>query len=141
MARVKNVAGYDYVILDVVRGQWSAHEREKIIKQTAQMDGYNCEVWVEQEPGSGGKESAENTIRNLAGYMVKKEPVTGDKTLRAEPLSDQVNIGNVRLLKGPWNQKFIDELQNFPVGKYKDQVDAAGGAFNKIAAQKRAGAW
>jgi hypothetical protein len=28
------------------------------------------EVVVEQEPGSGGKESAENTIRNLAGFKV-----------------------------------------------------------------------
>ena len=30
----------------------------------------NYEVGIEQEPGSGGKESAENTVRNLVGYAV-----------------------------------------------------------------------
>jgi hypothetical protein len=35
------------------------------------------EVVIEQEPGSGGKESAENTIRMLAGMKVTADKVTG----------------------------------------------------------------
>jgi phage terminase large subunit-like protein len=27
----------------------------------------------------------------------------------------------------------MDELESFPSGKFKDQVDAASGAFNKLA--------
>jgi predicted phage terminase large subunit-like protein len=90
-------------------------------------------VWVEQEPGSGGKESAENTIRNLAGWTVKADRVTGDKATRAEPLAAQCEAGNVKLVKGDWNSAFLDELTVFPQGKYKDQTDAASGAFNKLA--------
>src|SRR5262249_57547565 len=61
-----------FVISDVVRGQWSALDREQQIKSCAERDKRNCklgtyEVGVEQEPGSGGKESAEATIRNLPG--------------------------------------------------------------------------
>ena len=122
-----------FVILDVVRGRWKASKRERIIKQTAAMDGVDVAVWIEQEPGSGGKESAENTILNLAGYSVRAERPTGDKAVRADPLSVQVEAGNVFLLRGEWNQDFIDELKTFPVGKFKDQVDAASGAFNKLA--------
>ena len=89
-------------------------------------------MWIEQEPGSGGKESAENTVRNLAGYNCQIERVTGEKVVRAEPLAAQASVRNVRLLAGPWNEEFIGEAEVFPVGRLKDQVDAAGGAFNKL---------
>ncbi len=128
-----------FYILDCVRGQWAASERERVIRQTAQLDGVATEIWIEQEPGSGGKESAESTVRNLAGYTIKAERPTGEKTVRAEPYSVQVEAGNVRLVAGAWNQAFIDEHKTFPVGKYKDQVDAAGGAFNKVATPSGAG--
>ena len=91
---------------------------------------------MEQEPGSGGKESAENTIRNLAGFSVYAERSTGDKTFRADPYSVQVNNGNVILMSGLWNRDFIEEHRFFPYSTYKDQVDAAGGAFSKLVARK-----
>lgn len=121
-------------VLDVVRGQWDAPERERRIKQTAQVDGVPVSVWIEQEPGSGGKESAEATIRNLAGFVVYADRVTGAKETRVEPFAAQVASGNVWLARGAWNRAFIDECAMFPVGKFKDQVDAASGAFVKLAA-------
>ena len=123
------------VISDVRRGRWSASNREIRIKQTAEIDrstwGYNMETWIEREPGSGGKESAELTIINLKGHNVKEDRVTGKKEVRAEPYAAQVQHGNVRLVLGPWNQEFIDEHEVFPNGPQKDQVDAAAGAFMK----------
>ena len=131
-----------YCVADRVMGQWSAGKRERIIKQTADMDGTKVTVWVEQEPGSGGKESAENTIRNLAGYIIKADKVTGAKEVRAEPFANQVEIGNVTFLKADWNRDMLHHMESFPVGKVKDDVDAGAGAFNKIIAKKaRAGAW
>lgn len=134
-AGVKMALGDDgfYYVLDVVRGQWAAPKRERVIKSTAALDSKKVRIWIEQEPGSGGKESADATIVNLAGYIIKAERATGDKTVRAEPYSVQVEAGRIRLVAGEWNQKFIDEHKTFPVGKYKDQIDAASGAFNKLA--------
>ncbi|OWY62994.1 hypothetical protein B7486_55465, partial [cyanobacterium TDX16] len=114
-----------YFILDIIRGQWSAGQRESIIRDTAQADGRSVPVWVEQEPGSGGKESAENTVRALAGWDAHAERVTGDKETRARPFAAQCEAGNVRLVKAPWNRDFIDEAIGFPSGRFKDQVDAA----------------
>lgn len=122
-----------YYVHSVVKGQWSALERERVIRQTAETDGKDVDIWIEQEPGSGGKESAESTIRNLAGFKIKSERPTGEKSVRAEPYSAQVEAGNVKLVQGDWNKDFIEEHKTFPVGKYKDQVDAAAGAFNKLA--------
>lgn len=120
------------IVLDVVRGQWAAPKREKAIKQTAETDGRDVRIWIEQEPGSGGKESADATIANLAGFTCRAERATGDKAVRAEPYSVQVEAGNVLLLKGEWNKQFIEEHKTFPVGRYKDQIDAASGAFNRL---------
>jgi predicted phage terminase large subunit-like protein len=121
-------------ILDVIRGRWATDAREANIKQTAILDGHSVLIGVEQEPGSGGKESAENTVRNLAGYTVRVDRPTGDKAQRADPYSTQVNAGNVYLVKAPWNKDYIEELRFFSLenSKYKDQVDASSGGFKFV---------
>lgn len=133
MAKLSNG---QFLVLDVKRGQWSTDLRERIIRETAEADGYNVFVWVEQEPGSSGKESSEGTIRNLAGFAIYAERPTGDKETRAVPYSVQVNNGNVFLQRGGWNADFIKEYRFFPYGKYKDQIDAGSGAFNHLAAKR-----
>jgi predicted phage terminase large subunit-like protein len=125
-----------YVIMDSKKGRWNTDEREDIIRSTAEADGRGVDVWMEQEPGSGGKESAQGTIRNLAGFRVFSETSTGEKANRADPFSVQVNNGNVSILKGDWNHNFIEEYRFFPYGSLKDQVDAGSGAFNKLVSKR-----
>lgn len=121
---------YDnYWILDVQRGQWDSSTREQKIFDTAAMDGRQTIVGLEQEGGSGGKESAERTAKMLAGYSVHIIQPRGDKVLRADPFSSQVNAGNVRVKKAPWNRAYLDEMKHFPLSRYKDQIDASAGAF------------
>jgi predicted phage terminase large subunit-like protein len=122
---------------DVVKGQWSALNREKRIKDTAIIDTNAVEVWVEKEGGSGGKESAEATVRNLGGFVVHLDRPTGSKLVRAEPYSSQVEGGNVILKEAPWNREYIEELRDF-TGEdddFSDQVDASSGAYNKLQVQ------
>jgi predicted phage terminase large subunit-like protein len=132
-----------WIITDVVRGQWGAFKRESIIKATAERDkelyGFlKVSVYTEQEPGSGGLESAERTIANLAGHKAYKDKVTGSKELRADPYAAQWQGGNITLLVRPWNDDFLDEHESFPNSKFKDQVDAAAGAFMQIVGKKYA---
>ena len=132
--------GFAYIV-DVVRGQWSAYEREETIRQTAELDkdrfGY-VKNYIEQEPGSGGKESAENTIRNLAGFAIERDLPTGDKDVRLEPFAAQAEAGNVFLVRGTWNHDWIEEMVAIPNGAYRDQGDATAGAFNKsVGVQQR----
>jgi len=125
-----------YFVMDVVRGQWSTFEREEIILKTAHRDlqriGPSLRIWLEQEPGSGGKDSAQMTIARLAGFTVRAERPTGDKATRAEPFAAQCEAGFVRMVKAPWNDAYLDELCGFPFGKFDDQVDASSGAFNNL---------
>ena len=72
------------------------------------------------------------TIRNLAGFRVFADKVTGSKEVRAEPFAAQVQGGNVKLVAGAWHYGLLDEMESFPSGKYRDQVDACSGAFNRL---------
>jgi predicted phage terminase large subunit-like protein len=135
MSRLRSGA---FLVSDVKRGQWASEERERIIQETARADGVDVVIYHEQEPGSGGKDSARATTLNLAGYVAHADRPTGDKVHRADPYSVQVNDGNVMLLSGPWNHDFIEEHRFFPFSTHKDQVDAASGAFAKLMARKRA---
>jgi predicted phage terminase large subunit-like protein len=133
MSRLEN--GF-YIVEDVKRGQWGTNEREDVIKQTAIADGTGVHVWIETEPGSSGKESTENTIRNLAGFVVRGEHPTGDKATRADAFSVQVNNGSVYLVTAFWNNAYKEELRFFPFSTHKDQTDASSGAFNHLIGKK-----
>lgn len=148
-----------YVVCDVARGQWALDKRERMILKVSRMDRELVKSWGrkiryrirhEQEPGSGGKDSATATTRMLAGFNVKSCVVgqsEGNKQRRAEPYASQVNSGNVVLwenpqgpgyqLTGPWQAGYMAELRTFPRGRFADQVDASSGAFNEIAAVRR----
>lgn len=127
-----------FLIEDVKRGQWGVDQREAIIYQTARSDGEHVRVYLEQEPGSGGKESVQSSILGLAGFSVFADRPTGDKVFRADPYAVQVNNGNVYLLRGTWNAAYLEELRYFPYSTNKDQVDASSGAFSKLTVKKMA---
>jgi predicted phage terminase large subunit-like protein len=114
-------------ILDVKRGRWNTGVREKIIRNTARRDGHVVAVGLEQEPGSGGKESAQKTKKMLRGHRVYVLRPTGDKEKRAVPFSVEVNMGRVVVVPGPWVKEYLKELMYFPYGRFKDQVDASSG--------------
>jgi predicted phage terminase large subunit-like protein len=137
-------------VLDVTRFRHDSFEREQLIRRTAELDGYKVRVVVEQEPGSGGKESAENTAtRTLRGYrvtIIKVDKTTGGKEERADPWSVQVNAGNVYLPEHQWDvisnswkdwaENWVEEHKYFPFGRYKDQVDSAALAFSVCGKRK-----
>ena len=123
----------NWYIEHVHRGQWALHDREKQIQTIARVDGRSTEILLEQEPGSGGKDSAAISIQGLAGFVVHADRPTGDKVSRAGPLATQAQAGNVYLVEGDWNEAFIDEADLYPGGPFKDQIDAAAGAFNHLA--------
>lgn len=106
---------------------------EKGIKNIASMDGQNCPIYLQRDPGQAGKMEVQHLIRQLVGYMAYADEISGDKITRAKPYSSQQEAGNIKLLRGPWNESFIEEHEAFPEVKHDDQVDAASGAFNLLA--------
>lgn len=125
-------AGGVFYIEDVRRGQWSPATVEQQMNQAAQLDGRACRQREEQEPGSSGKAVIASRARFLAGYDYAGVSVTGDKVTRARPFRAQCEARNVKLVRGPWNDAYLAELEAFPFGANDDQVDASSAAFNEL---------
>ena len=126
-----------FYVDDVARGQEGPSDVERMILSTASADGTGVTLRIPQDPGAAGKAYAQTLVRMLAGYPVKAIAPTGDKTTRATPAAAQAEAGNVRLLRGPWNEAFMDELCTFPAGTHDDQVDAFADAVNELALGSR----
>ncbi|HEX8384844.1 MAG TPA: phage terminase large subunit [Rubricoccaceae bacterium] len=130
-----------FFVLDVVRGQWDSAQRNARMRQTAEADGKAVKVHLPQDPGQAGKDQAQSLTRMLAGFVVRAEPVSGSKEVRADPYAAQVNAGaanetgNVSLVRAPWNDAFVEEHRAFPAGANDDQVDAGSDAFTEVAVE------
>jgi predicted phage terminase large subunit-like protein len=124
-----------FFVEDVRRFQLSPLQRNKLIKQTAELDrqqyGYVCTV-IEREPASSGIESAEISLRDLAGFDIRIDHVTGDKLHRAMPFAAQAEGGNIHVKLADWTEEYLSEISAHPFGEFKDQGDASSGAFNWI---------
>ena len=120
-------------IAEVHRFKGSPDEVEATIKQKAQLDGYDTITSLPQDPGQAGVYQKAALSRALTGFSFEFTPESGDKQTRASPFASQVNVGNVRMLRGEWNDEFIKEMQLFPNGAHDDMVDSTSRAYNKAA--------
>jgi len=123
-------------ILDIVRGQWGPDERDKIIKQTCDLDGRIPQIFP-LDPGAAGKAQINYLFKMLSGHNLVKTSPTGSKEIRAEPIAAQVNVGNVKMIEASWNRDFLNELRQFPLGAHDDAIDSLADAFNNIFKMKK----
>lgn len=131
-AKLGRLSDGRFIIADIERGRWETDERDRVLVNTAQADGIFVTQDMPQDPGQAGKSLILYLTRQLAGYKVKSSPETGDKVTRAEPFAAQLNVGNVLMLRGAWNDPLKEEMRMFPNGKFDDQVDGLSRAFNGL---------
>lgn len=137
-ARLGRLPDGRYIIGDMVRLRCAPDERDAALMNTASRDGPAVRISLPQDPGQAGKTQALYLTRKLAGYRVTTSPESGDKITRAEPLAAQINVGNVLMLRGAWNNELVDEMRLFPNGAHDDQVDALSRAFAELIAPPEA---
>lgn len=128
------------IILDVIEEFWGSAEIDAKVMSVAQQDGKPVSVFWEEEGGSSGKRSSATLGQKLTGYKVKAVRPTGDKLERSRPLAAQAKLGNVLLVRGDWNDRFLSHMHNIPDGRF-DIHDAAAGAYNALANDRRPWAW
>lgn len=132
--RMRATADGRYYVDDVVRLRDSPFTIHRAILNTARRDGPEVTQVFEREPGSSGAGECDVLIRMLAGLPARAVSVRLDKIARARPASAQAEAGNIALLRAPWNDILLYELEGFPGGLHDDQVDALAGALSELAA-------
>jgi predicted phage terminase large subunit-like protein len=127
-----------YWVEDVQRIRALPLAVERLVRQTAELDGRHVDILREQEPGSGGKESVDHYARTvLAGFNFRGIPRRVNKYEAAKPVSAAAEAGNIKLVAGTWNEAFLDEVSVFRgerKGPHDDIVDALSGAFASVEA-------
>jgi|TARA_R110002072_G_scaffold86176_9_gene194574 predicted phage terminase large subunit-like protein len=124
-----------FFLEDIQRLRADGPDVRRAIATTAQSDGQAVQISLPQDPGQAGKVQAQDFARLLAGWRLTIERETGDKVTRAEPAAAQAEAGNIKLLKAPWNDAFLEEAAMFPNSAHKDQIDALSGALAVLAAK------
>lgn len=125
-------AGGVWYVEDVVRFRGTPAEVVATIKQTAELDGKGVAIALEKDPGQAGTFESDWYIRALAGWNVRAYPIMKDKITRVQPVSAQAEAGNLKVVRGRWNEVFIQELEAFPEGSHDDQADGLSCGFNAV---------
>lgn len=126
------------VFMDICTTMKNPAGVEDYIRKTAEADGRNTVVYIEQEPGSAGVNTISHYRRNvLPEFTVIGHRSKDRKVDRASPASSKIEHGLLVFQRGDWNEKAIDHCCFFPSDAYpKDIVDTISGA-NEAAFGKR----
>jgi predicted phage terminase large subunit-like protein len=117
------------VIADVVSGQMEWPDAVRCISNTAKIDGTAVRQGIECVSAQVGV--LQTLLRDplLLAHTFTPIEVHRDKLTRALPLVARSEQGKLAIVRGNWNQKFLDELCAFPEGLHDDQVDACSGGM------------
>ena len=121
-----------YWLLDVVRGRANPGDVDTLLLNTATQDGTRVRIGFGQDPGQAGKSQALHLVRALSAFTVTSAPESGDKLTRFGPFSSQCRAGNVKILRGLWNEELFRILEGFPDLAHDDEVDACSGALEML---------
>lgn len=130
--KLGKTSGGVYYVMHRIKDRRSPSGVEALIKNTASQDGREVEISLPQDPGQAGKSQIANLTKLLDGYTVRSSPESGDKITRFSPFSAQAEAGNVKVLRGDWNESWFQELEGFPEAAKDDDVDSTSRAYNHL---------
>lgn len=117
-------------VLDVQRFRHAPGRVHELVMQTAQTDGYQVAIRIEQERSGAGITVVDDYKRELLGYDVDGIKAEGDKTSRAQPWSRIQNVNRAHLPAGAdWVDRYtgnhaqMDGKGGLP--RYDDEIDTS----------------
>jgi predicted phage terminase large subunit-like protein len=120
------------VIGDVVSGRMEWPDAVRCVANTAMLDGKLTRQGIEVVGGQVGVIQTLMRDPLLAAHTFVPIEVHKDKITRALSLVARSEQGKLALVRGHWNQAFLDELCAFPEGTHDDQVDAVSGGMTLL---------
>lgn len=106
----------------------------KTLISTVQMNGYTNSSRIYIENKASGIVFLQ-VLRNQTQLNVVSEVPKGGKEERVKQILPFLESGRCVLVRGNWNEAFVEQCGVFPRGKLKDRVDTLTSAINKITSQ------
>lgn len=126
-----------FIVTDHRRAQHGPADVERMLVNTAAEDTKMVSIAIPQDPAQAGKTQVFQLSKILNGYNCRFRSAGGDKITRFGGFSAQAEVGNVLVLRGPWNEDWFTQLEAFPEGVHDDDADSTSEAFNFLV-EKRA---
>lgn len=129
-----------FVVAEPAHGQWGPSNVDRAMLSCASQDGRGCMIREEKEGGASGKAVIDAHRTMLKAYDYAGVTIGTNKIIRSKPFRGQVEAGNVYLIRGTWNDKYLDEFASFTGrgDKHDDLVDGTSCAYNALVGEKRA---
>lgn len=129
-----------FALENQVGGFWAWEKIKENVRAVAEMDGPGVWVYVEQEPGSGGKNQVAElkaVVKDLGVHLEGHDPKKdGDRVQAASVWFAEAMVGLWWIVRGGWNERFLSQLDVFqPENKkqHDDRVTSVSGARLSIA--------
>lgn len=116
-------------ITDMVRFRDRPAIVQRTIEEVGLQDGKHVTIGIPQDPGAAGKEQAETSRALLFKKGLNAMNITARKSkkVRFETPSMMAQNGQIKIVKGDWNEAFFEELEtlDFDSKRRKDHDDIA----------------
>lgn len=145
--KVRQAGGKVFFVIDCVAEQIGPAAGDVLFVNTCVQDaldaraaGRRYSVRWETEPGSAGIKETRRLVTLLREAFAKHGMTvdaggvrsTGDKLTRAASLASTAQVGDVKLVAGPWVEGWLQHMHGQPDLPHDDIMDASAGAFNAL---------
>lgn len=102
-----------YTIEDAIHVHKRVHEVEKLIFDTARLDGPETHITLPLDPGATAGAYCKDLARRLSeqGYYVRLIRPEKSKLKRFLPFASTAQAGYVQMVRGEWNTAMLDEME------------------------------
>lgn len=130
-------ANSKYTIEDVVVIRKRVHDVEKKIFDVAYQDGPDVLISLPLDPGATAGAYCRDLAKRLAekGFSVKLTRPEKGKLQRFLPFASVAEAGFVNVVRGPWTEDYLNELEQTEFGPrtFDDQADSTSDMFFHLA--------
>jgi len=102
----------------------------KYVDTFVSSHGYSSKSMIIVEPKASGKSLVQQKKRDSKLNIKEGESPIKDKTARANDISPICESRRVKLIRGNWNDYFLDQIKTFPNGKQDGIIDCLVIAVN-----------
>lgn len=92
---------------------------------------YSDQSRIYVEPKASGKSTVQQVKQTTKLNIFEDEAPDKDKVTRANAASPKCEAGRVVLIRGPWNDSFLNQIAAFPNGAHDDEVDNLSAIVNR----------
>ncbi|MHA1169610.1 MAG: phage terminase large subunit [Candidatus Hodarchaeales archaeon] len=118
-------------IADEIHAQWEWPIVRRELKRTSLREKGTL-VGIESQGMQKGMVQECHADPDLVHIGIMGIPVPNSKRVRAMPVMARGEAGKLFLVRGAWNDEFIEEFLVFDVGEHDDRVDAISGGMHLL---------